>query len=393
MSSNTPTTAEVRRFPNAKVSPVIEAPEAPIKPAAEVLAEVPAKKKRSARSFMLPIIGLALLSAGAWYGYNYWTDGRFLISTDDAYVQADMSFVSPKISGYVDQVKVSENQQVKAGDPLLTIDDGDYRIAVAQAEAQIATLAKTLDRIDAQTKAAQASLQQAQAQKVADQAAADNAARAQQRAAQLVKTHVGTQAQLDDAQTALDQANAALVGADAQIAAAQANIGVFEAQRAESASTLASLRLNRDKAARDLSFTVLKAPYDGVVGNRSVEQGDLVSPGQKLAVVVPLDKLYIVANFKETQLAKLVPGEKVRVSVDATGGHDFEGTVSSLAPASGAVFSLLPPENATGNFTKVVQRIPVRIDVPADVLKAGRLRAGLSVVVAVDSRTAPAAAN
>lgn len=393
MSSNTPTTAEVRPFPNAKVSPVIEAPEAPIKPAAEVLAEVPAKKKRSARSFMLPIIGLALLSAGAWYGYNYWTDGRFLISTDDAYVQADMSFVSPKISGYVDQVKVSENQQVKAGDPLLTIDDGDYRIAVAQAEAQIATLAKTLDRIDAQTKAAQASLQQAQAQKVADQAAADNAARAQQRAAQLVKTHVGTQAQLDDAQTALDQANAALVGADAQIAAAQANIGVFEAQRAESASTLASLRLNRDKAARDLSFTVLKAPYDGVVGNRSVEQGDLVSPGQKLAVVVPLDKLYIVANFKETQLAKLVPGEKVRVSVDATDGHDFEGTVSSLAPASGAVFSLLPPENATGNFTKVVQRIPVRIDVPANVLKAGRLRAGLSVVVAVDSRTAPAAAN
>ena len=168
---------------------------------------------------------------------------------------------------------------------------------------------------------------------------------------------------------------------------------MFEAQRAESASTLASLQLNRDKAARDLSFTVLKAPYDGVVGNRSVEQGDLVSPGQKLAVVVPMDKLYIVANFKETQLAKLVPGEKVRVSVDATDGHDFEGTVSSLAPASGAVFSLLPPENATGNFTKVVQRVPVRIDVPAEVLNSGRLRAGLSVVVDVDSRTAPVAVN
>jgi len=330
-------------------------------------------------------------SAGAWYGYNYWTDGRFLISTDDAYVQADMSFVSPKISGYVDQVNVAENQQVKAGDPLVTIDAGDYKIAVAQAEAQIATLAKTLDRIDAQTKAAQASLQQAQAQKVADQAAADNAVRAQQRAAQLVKTRVGTQAQLDDAQTALDQANAALVGADAQIAAAQANIGVFEAQRAESASTLASLQLSRDKAARDLSFTVLKAPYDGVVGNRSVEQGDLVSPGQKLAVVVPMDKLYIVANFKETQLARLVPGEKVNISVDAIDGHPIQGTVSSLAPASGAVFSLLPPENATGNFTKVVQRVPVRIDVPADALKTGKLRAGLSVVVNVDSRTAPAA--
>jgi membrane fusion protein (multidrug efflux system) len=393
MSSNAPVTAEVRPFPNAKVAPATEAPNAPTVPAISPAAEAPAKKKRTARSFLLPIIALGLLGAGAWYGYDYWTDGRFMISTDDAYVQADMAFISPKISGYVDQVKVTDNQQVKAGDPLLVVDNGDYKIAVAQAEAQIATLTKTLDRIDAQTKAAEASLQQAQAQKTADEAAANNAARAQQRAAQLLKTHVGTQAQLDDAQTALDQAKAALVGADARIAAAQANIGVLQAQRAETASTLASLQLSRDKAARDLSFTVLRAPYDGVVGNRSVEQGDLISPGQKLAVIVPTDKLYIVANFKETQLARLVPGEKVRISVDAIDGEDFEGTVSSLAPASGAVFSLLPPENATGNFTKVVQRVPVRIDVPADVLKTGKLRAGLSVVVAVDSRTAPSASK
>lgn len=392
MSSNAPTSAEVRPFPSAKVQPAIEAPEAPLKPA-DITPLAPAKKKRSMRSMLLPIIGLALLGAGAWYGYDYWTDGRFMISTDDAYVQADTAFISPKISGYVDQVKVTENQQVKAGDPLLIVDDGDYKIAVAQAEAQIATLSKTLDRIDAQTEAARASLKQAQAQKAADQAAADNAKRVQVRAAQLLKTRVGTQAQLDDARTAVEQANAALAGADAQIAAAQANIGVLEAQRAESASTLASLQLAHDKAVRDLSFTVLRAPYDGVVGNRSVEQGDLISPGQKLAVIVPMDKLYIVANFKETQLARLVPGEKVRVSVDAIDGQDFEGTVSSLAPASGAVFSLLPPENATGNFTKVVQRVPVRIDVPADVLKTGKLRAGLSVVVAVDSRTAPSASK
>src|SRR5438132_1078956 len=258
MSSNAPATAEVRTFPNAKVQPSTEAPEVPVQPAPAAPVEAPAKKKRSLRSMLLPIIGLGLLSAGSWYGYNYWAAGRFMISTDDAYVEADMwfvspkssghgdrgvvsknhraadmSFVSPKISGYVDRVLVSENQRVKAGDPLFVIDDGDYRIAVAQAEAQIATLAKTLDRIDAQTKAAQASLTQAQAQKIADQAAADNAARAQDRAAQLLKSHVGTQAQLDDAQTALDQAKAALAGADAQIAAAQANIGVLEAQRAE----------------------------------------------------------------------------------------------------------------------------------------------------------------
>ncbi|MGX9117134.1 HlyD family secretion protein [Mesorhizobium sp. BHbsci] len=393
MSSNATPTAEVRPFPNAKIAPATEAPNAPTEPAISPPAEAPTKKKRSARSLLLPIIALGLLGAAAWYGYDYWTDGRFMISTDDAYVQADMAFISPKISGYVDQIKVTENQQVKAGDPLLVVDNGDYKIAVAQAEAQIATLSKTLDRIEAQTEAARASLEQAQAQKTADQAAAANAARVQTRAAQLLKTHVGTQVQLDDAQTAVEQANAALVGADAQIAAAQANIGVLQAQRAETASTLASLQLARDKAVRDLSFTVLRAPYDGVVGNRSVEQGDLISPGQKLAVIVPMDKLYIVANFKETQLARLVPGEKVQISVDAIDGQDFEGTVSSLAPASGAVFSLLPPENATGNFTKVVQRVPVRIDVPADVLKTGKLRAGLSVVVAVDSRTAPAASN
>ena len=195
-SSSASTIAEVRPFPNAKATPVIEAPQ----PAGESAPnDKPAKKKRSARSFMLPIVGLALLGGGAWYGYDYWTDGRFMISTDDAYVQADMAFVSPKISGYVDQIKVDENQHVKAGDPLFVVDDGDYKIAVAQAEAQIATLGKTLDRIDAQIVAAHASLQQAQAQKTAAQAAADNAARTASRAAQLLKAHVATQAQLDDA--------------------------------------------------------------------------------------------------------------------------------------------------------------------------------------------------
>lgn len=393
MSSTSSTIAEVRPFPNAK-APAVEAPETPVEPAAAIPPpEEEKKKKRPLRSLLLPTIVVALAGVGAWYGYGYWTDGRFMISTDDAYVQADMAFISPKISGYVDQVKVSENQHVKAGDPLFVVDQGDYRVAVAQADAQIATLGKTLERIDAQTVAARAALSQAEAQKSAARAAADNAARVARRAEQLVSTRVGTQAALDDARTAVEQANAALTGADAQIAAARANIGVLEAQRAETASSLDSLKLAREKAERDLSFTVLKAPYDGVVGNRSVEQGDLISPGQKLAVIVPMDRLYVVANFKETQLARLVPGEKVRIAVDAMGGETFEGTVSSLAPASGAVFSLLPPENATGNFTKVVQRVPVRIDVPADVLKSGRLRAGLSVVVDVDSRTAPAATD
>jgi len=368
--------------PVAEAATPVEVPAAPA-PAAPA-------KKRSIGRMLLPVIGAALLAAGAWYGYDYWVDGRFLISTDDAYVEAEMAFVAPKISGYVETRNVEENQTVKAGDALVTIDGGDFRIAVAQAEAQIATARKSLDRIGAQIVAAKATLGQAEAQKAAAVAAADNAARTAKRAAQLLKSRVGTQAQADDAQTAVEQANAALAGADAQIATASANIGVLEAQLAETQSSIRSLDLTRQKAERDLSFTVLKAPYDGVVGNLSVQQGDMVSPGQKLAVVVPMDKLYVVANFKETQLARLVPGEKVRIAVDAHLDDTFEGTVSSLAPASGAVFSMLPPENATGNFTKVVQRVPVRIDVPAEVLASGKLRAGLSVVVDVDSRTAPA---
>jgi membrane fusion protein (multidrug efflux system) len=385
-TSASSTVAEVRPFPNSRTAPEIEKPVENAPPAAETQ-----KKKRSVRQIVLPIVGLGLLAGAAWYGYDYWTVGRFMISTDDAYVQVDMASIAPKITGYVEHVAATENAHVKAGDPLVTIDAGDYRIAVDQAKAAIATENKTLLRIDAQTDAARASLKQAEAQKAAARAAADNATRTRDRAQKLVDTKVGTQAQLDDAQTAVEQAAASLSGADAQIAAAQANIGVLQAQYEEAKSSISSLELARDKAERDLSFTVLRAPYAGVVGNLAVKEGDLVSPGQKLGVVVPLNKLYITANFKETQLARMEPGEKVHVSVDAMDGGGFEGTLSSLAPASGALFSLLPPENATGNFTKVVQRVPVRIDIPADVLEKGKLRAGLSVVVDVDSRTAPVA--
>jgi membrane fusion protein (multidrug efflux system) len=397
-ASETPAVSAVHPFPAMKSVPDVEHPapvaERPLPiapPAAETNVSAPKNKKRSAKRFLLPIIAAGLLAAAGWYGYDYWTDGRFMISTDDAYVQADMAFVAPKITGYVARRDVLENQQVKAGDPLITIDDGDYRIALEQAQAQVDVQNKSLVRIQAQTEAARAALAQAQAQKASAVAGQHNAQLAAGRATQLLKTRVATQAQVDDANTALEQADATLAGADAQIQSAQANIGVLEAQYQEAQSTLRNLELARDKAARDLSFTVLRAPYDGVVGNFAVEQGDLVSPGQKLAVVVPMDRLYIVANFKETQLGHLVAGEKVRLSVDAIDGTELEGTVSSLAPASGAVFSLLPAENATGNFTKVVQRVPVRIDVSAEALASGKLRAGLSVIVDVDSRTAPPA--
>jgi membrane fusion protein, multidrug efflux system len=367
----------------AEASPVTTAEATPVAAAAQ-----PDKKKGS-RRFVMPVIGLALLAAAGWYGYQWWTNGRFMISTDDAYIEGDIASISPKVSGYIAAVNVVANQVVKAGDPLVTLDNGDYVLAKEQAEAQIVTQKLALDRIDAQIEGAKASLAQAEAQKVAYQASLSGAEVAEKRAKELNAKAVGTTASLDSATVALDQAKANLVGADANIVAARANIAVLQAQRAESESSVRTLEVARDKAERDLAFTVLKAPYDGVVGNISMQVGDLVSAGQRLAALVPVKDLYIEANFKETQIAHLVPGSKVHLHVDAYEDDDILGTVQSIAPASGSVFSLLPAENATGNFTKVTQRVPVRIAIPKEALDTGKLRAGLSVVVDVDSRTAP----
>lgn len=392
--------ATVRPFPVRKsegpavdrkpAAPLPPAPAEAEAPAGDIATDAaPKKKKGGARRVLLPIIGVALLAGAAYYGYNYWTVGRFMVSTDDAYMTADIAAIAPKIQGYVADIDFKENQRVKAGDVLLRLDDGDYRIALEQAEAAIASQNQTLNRIEAQEVAAKASVQQAEAQKQALAATAKNAKSTADRARSLLATKFAAQSQVDDADAALAAANANLAGADAQIAAANANVDVLKAQYNEAASQLRTLELNVAQAKRNLDQTVLRAPYDGIVGNRAVEKGDLVSPGQKLAAIVPVHSLYVEANLKETQLGKVVPGEKVKVSVDALDGKEIEGTVASLSPASGSVFSLLPADNATGNFTKVVQRVPVRIDLPASVLKDDRLQAGLSVVIDIDTRTAP----
>jgi membrane fusion protein (multidrug efflux system) len=379
--------AEVAAVAEAPVAEAREVPSAPAQLApASVAAPATAKKRRSP---VLPIVVLALLAGGGWYGYEWWTNGRFMVSTDDAYIEGDIATISPKVTGYVAKVNVVANQEVKAGDVLATLDNGDYQNALDLAQAQIVTEQLSLQRIDAQIEGANASLVQAQAQKVALEAAVRGAEITQKRQSDLQAKSVGTAADLDNANIALDQAKANLAGGDANITAAQANITILQAQRKEAEGSVRSLEISRDKAVRDLSFTVLKAPYDGIVGNRSVQEGDLVSPGQRLMALVPVRQLYIDANFKETQIQHLVPGSKVNVHVDAYSDHPIVGTVASISPASGSVFSMLPPENATGNFTKVIQRVPVRIALPQDALDSGRLRAGLSVVVDVDTRTAP----
>lgn len=361
---------------------------------ADAKPEVSAKPKRSGglRRVVLGAVGLAVLTGAGWFGYDWYSVGRFMVSTDDAYVQADIATLSIKVPGYVDTVPVRANQFVHKGDILATLDDGDYRIALDQAEQQIANQKLALKRIDAQIAGAKAGLAQAKAQKQSADAVQQNAAAARDRAQQLNTKNFASAADLDKADAALRQAQAGLSAADAQIAQAEANVETLQAQRDEAQGALRSLELARDKAARDLEFTRLRAPFDGVVGNLGVQKGELVAAGTRLLALVPANGLYIEANFKETQLAELAPGEKVQIEVDALDGTPLTGTVESLSPASGASFSLLPAENATGNFTKIVQRVPVRISLPADAINSGKLRAGLSVVVHADSRTLPAGA-
>lgn len=349
----------------------------------------PSLQKPKRRSPVLPVILAALLAGGGWYGYQWWTDGRFMVSTEDAYIEGDIAIISPKVSGYVAKVNVTSDQIVHAGDPLVTLDAGDYQIAYNQALANKESAELSVKRMDAQIIGGEASVAQSKAQLGALEAAARGAEITANRASDLASKSVGTTADLDSAKVALDQARANLVAGQAAVSSAEANLALLKAQREEALSAVRLQQLAIDKAKRDLDFTVLKAPYDGVVGNLAVQAGDLVSAGKRLAALVPTNELYIEANFKETQIADLVPGSKVSIHVDAYGDQPLEGTVTSIAPASGAIFSMLPAENATGNFTKVVQRVPVRIALPKDALAGGHLRAGLSVIVDVDTRTAP----
>lgn len=348
-----------------------------------------AGSKSKRRSFVLPVILATLLAGGVWYGYDWWTNGRFMVSTEDAYIEGDIAIISPKVSGYVEKVNVASNQIVRAGDPLVTLDGGDYQIAYDQALAGKQSSELAVSRIDAQIVGGQASVAQAQAQLGSLEAAVRGAEITEKRASELASKSVGTAADLDNAKVALDQARANLVAGQAAVASAEANLSILKAQRDEAVNAVKVQDQVVAKARRDLDFTVLKAPYDGVIGNLSVQAGDLVSAGKRLAALVPTSELYIEANFKETQIAHLVPGSKVSIHVDAYGDDPLEGTVTSIAPASGAIFSMLPAENATGNFTKVVQRVPVRIALPKEALAGGHLRAGLSVIVDVDTRTAP----
>jgi membrane fusion protein (multidrug efflux system) len=309
-----------------------------------------------------------------------------MVATDDAYVGAKNATLSPKVSGYIADIVVADNARVAAGDVIARIDDGDYRLAVQTAKDQIAVQQAGIDRLGQQVIAQEAAVDQARAQVASAKAGATRADLELKRQQDLSSRQVSSRQSLEQAQAAFEQANASVQAATAALESATANVGVLKAQQEEARRTLKQLETALAKAERDLSFTVIRAPFDGVIGNRAMQVGDYVQPTQRLASLVPLDAIYIDANFKETQLSRLQPGQPVRVSVDAYPEHDLEGKVASVAPASGSVFSLLPPDNATGNFTKVVQRLPVRILLPAAVAEQSLLRPGMSVVVSVNTK-------
>ena len=355
-------------------------------------APVPAKPKRL-RKVLVAAALIAALAGGGWYGNYYWTAGRYLVSTDDAYVGAKNTTLAAKVSGYVEAVTVDDNAQVHAGDVIAKIDDGDYRLAVDSARGKVVTQQATIERIGKQVDAQQAAIDQAKAQLTSAQAGATRADLELARQQSLAARDYASKQALETAQANKDQSRAAVAGAQAAVEAAQANVAVLKAQQEEAARSQKELETSLAKAERDLSFTVIRAPMDGVVGNRAMQVGDYVQPGQRLASLVPLDAVYVDANFKETQLARLKPGQPVKIAVDAFGGDKIDGTVVSVAPASGSVFSLLPPDNATGNFTKVVQRVPVRIQVPLELAAKGALRPGTSVVVSIDTKPGAVAAE
>jgi membrane fusion protein (multidrug efflux system) len=340
------------------------------------------------RKVILSLVALTLVGIAAGGGAYWWTTARFFESTDNAYVQGDISVISPKVAGYVREVRVIDNQQVRAGDVLALIDDEDFAARTAEARAAVAAEQAAIAGIDRKLEWQASMIEAAKANVVSAQAELTRAQPNYERYKKMVATNIVGKSDYDQVEATLRKAEAEVTRTEAALTAEQGQLVVLQADRKQADAQLAEAEASFTLAQNDLDNTVIKAPVDGVVGNKGVQVGQYVKIGTQLMAVVPLPQVYIVANFKETQLENMRQGQPVEIAVDAYPHQPLIGTVESFAPASGAVFSLLPPENATGNFTKVVQRVPVRIAVPKENVLAGLLRPGLSVVVSVDTRAA-----
>jgi membrane fusion protein (multidrug efflux system) len=335
----------------------------------------------------LAVLGLA---AGIHFGVDYWRNGRFLVSTDDAYVQADNTLIAPRISGYIGQVLVADNQTVEAGQVLARIDDRDYQTALRQAAADRDTAEAEIRSIDAQLVLQTSMIDQATQQVTSAEAALRFAQQDHARYDELSRTGAGTTQSAQQTQSQLVQRSAGLLQARAALSAAKQQVDVLQANRVKAAAQLEHYRAAEQQAQLNLGYTTITAPVAGTVGARTLRVGQYVQAGTQLMAVVPLDGVYIVANYKETQLTDVRPGQSVEVSVDTFPGAAIHGRVDSVAPATGLQFALLPPDNATGNFTKIVQRLPVKIVLDGDAegreVATGLLRPGMSVEPTIDTK-------
>ncbi|KQM30195.1 multidrug ABC transporter permease [Sphingomonas sp. Leaf10] len=351
--------------------------------------EEPVRTRKNGRAKVILLLLLVVaLVAGIWWYIGYQNHGKYMQETNDATVQADMVTIAPRVSGYVAEVLVRENQDVSAGQPLVRIDPRDARATAAQAEAQIAVAGAQADTARAQIAEQYAAIDQARAQLAAARSKAAYDAAEVARYRPLAASGAETRQTLAQLEVTARQSADNVRAAEAAVAAQQRRIGSLDAQVAQGRAQGQAARAQLAAASVDVGATQLTAPIGGRIGDRTVTIGQYVQAGTRLMSIVPLDRLYITANFKETQLALMRPGQPVEIHVDALDDVAVKGRVESLAPGTGAQFSLLPPQNATGNFTKITQRVPVRVSIEATPAARRLLVPGLSVTVTVDTRSA-----
>jgi len=341
---------------------------------------------------ILLLVALALIGGGVLWFIRFETFGKYQESTNDAYIQADSITIAPKVSGYVDRVFVAENQDVKAGQPLAQIDPRDYRAQAAQSVAQIDLAKANAAGVVAQMAEQRAAIAQAEADLNAANASASFAASEVERYRPLAASGAETRERLSELQNQATQARARAAAARATLNGAQKRIATLETQVRQAQAQGEAARAQLSAANTNVEATILRATADGRIGDKSVRQGQFVQAASRLMTLVPKASLYVEANFKETQLGLMRVGQPVTIEVDALPGVELPGKLASIAPGTGAQFSILPPQNATGNFTKIVQRIPVRIAISAGPETRKLLVPGMSVEVSVDTRSARNAA-
>jgi membrane fusion protein (multidrug efflux system) len=338
------------------------------------------------KQLLLAALGLLIAAGAASYGRYWWTTGRFIESTDDAYVGGNVTPLAPHVPGFVSQILITDNQYVKAGELLVTLDDRDYQAQLARAQAVVRRQQATVANLHAQYELQQSMIGQSEANLLAAKAAASFADQEAARYRTLAATTYGSLQNDQKASAADRQAQAAVAAAEATLAAAKQKLAVIDTQIAETQAELAQAEADLTTSRLNLGYTEIRAPIDGYVGARGAQVGAYVTTGTNLLSIVPAHGLWVDANFKEDQLARMQGDQPAMIVADVLPGRVFHGRVVSLAPATGGVFAVIPPENATGNFTKIVQRVPVRIQIADGDGTLGLLRPGLSVTATVDIR-------